>query len=435
VTCTGLTDGNSYTLTLTSTSGSNTYSNVVSGVISFTNPDPPTSVTATVQTSPAGESGNGQVQVKWNAPAATGGFPIASYNVSLVDDSNQANTSGGCQQPSGESARSTICTGLTKGDHYSFSVESVTTPGVKSLSKGSSSSTLVYGAPAAPTQLTIATNNENNDGKVTLSWTDPTDLGGNPNGISSYIISYASGNSNPTTTTLRPDQNPTTCPGQPKYCYTFVPSSVIAPTWSVTVNNGFDSPSASLQPPGAPKITLATGAIAGENSVKVSWVANPAATNYRALAWPAGSGLNPSGSSCTTATTTCTITGLNAGISYFVAVEASSGSGFTNGDSITWGFSLTSATAIRKPSAPSNLQVSVDGLVPATMSVSWDADTVTSAGGSQSWSYVCTLNYDDRGVVKTVATDTAGQNQPNCSFTTGSTYLSNPVCPNGIYLG
>jgi len=433
VTCINLTPGHGYTFTLTSTSGSNTSTSSLGSVTPFTYPSAPTNVTATILKSDAGPTTNGQVQLSWTA-GDNGGSPLTGYVIDLTDLHAALGPDAGCQPASG-SATSTICTGLTKGHQYQFSVQSSNAPGVLSLSTGLSPSTVVYGAPAAPSSLKVATNDPSNSGKVTLAWANPTDVGSAPGGITGYTITYGSGAA-VTTLSLSAAQVSTQCTTLVgDHCYTFTPNVSQAPTWTISVSNGFASPSVSLTPPGAPVVSALVGAAAGEtgeNSIEVQWTANPAATNYQAFAWADGTSFNSAGPSCSSASTSCAITGLVPGMSYHVAVEASQGGTFTSADSVTWGFLPSTVIPITTPNAPANLNVNVDsGNGTSTMTATWNGDTVASAGGSSSWGYTCSLQY----ATTTVGSATSSANQTNCSFVANPAPVPSPVCSTGIYLG
>jgi hypothetical protein len=108
-TVTGLSDGTTYTFTVTATnaigtSGPSAPSNPVTPAAP-TVPGAPTSVTAT--------AGNAQASVQWTAPASNGGSPILSYTVT-------SNPAGGTASTLG--ATSTTVTGLTNGTSYTFTV-------------------------------------------------------------------------------------------------------------------------------------------------------------------------------------------------------------------------------------------------------------------------------------------------------------------------
>ncbi len=430
VTCINLTPGHGYTFTLTSTSGSNTSTSSLGGVTPFTYPSPPTNVTATVLMSDAGSTTNGQVQLSWTA-GDNGGSPLTGYVVELKDLNASASTAGGCQAAGG-SATSTTCTGLTKGHHYQFSVQSSNAPGVFSLSPGLSPSTVVYGAPAVPSSLKVATNDPSNSGKVTLAWANPTDVGSAPGGITGYTITYGSGAA-VTTLSLSAAQVSTQCTTLVgDHCYTFTPNVSQAPTWTISVSNGFASPSVSLTPPGAPTVSAVVGKTVVASSIGVQWTAEPAATNYQAFAWADGTSFNSAGPPCSSASTSCAITGLVPGTSYHVAVEASQGGTFTSADSVTWGFLPSTVIPITTPNAPANLNVNVDsGNGTSTMTATWNGDTVASAGGSSSWEYTCSLQY----ATTTVGSATSSANQTNCSFVANPAPVPSPSCSTGIYLG
>ena len=125
-TVTGLTDGTTYTFTVTATNAVNTSApSAPSNPVTPnppTVPDPPTGVTAT--------AGNAQASVHWTAPANNGGSPITGYTVTSDPAGGTASTLG---------ATSATVTGLTNGTAYTFTVtaSNVVGPSVPSASSNS----------------------------------------------------------------------------------------------------------------------------------------------------------------------------------------------------------------------------------------------------------------------------------------------------------
>ena len=170
-TVTGLTDGTTYTFTVTATNGVGTSapsapSNPVTPAPP-TVPDPPTGVTAT--------AGDAQATVHWTAPAFNGGSPIINYTVT--------SDPGGLTGTSVGAATSATVLGLTDGITYTFSV--VATNGVGDSSSGGPSNPVTPSAPTVPDPPTGVVATAGN-AQATVSWTPPASNGGSP--ILSYTV-------------------------------------------------------------------------------------------------------------------------------------------------------------------------------------------------------------------------------------------------------
>ncbi len=144
-TVTGLTNGTSYTFTVTATNSAGTSSPSSSSAAvtpAPVVPDAPTSV--------AGAGGNGQVVVSWSAPASTGGAAITAYTVTASPDGRT------CEWSSGAALSCTI-TGLTNGTSYTFTVTATNAVGTSSASLASSAVTpvTVPDAPSSPPGTTL----------------------------------------------------------------------------------------------------------------------------------------------------------------------------------------------------------------------------------------------------------------------------------------
>jgi hypothetical protein len=159
-TVTGLTNGTSYTFSVTATSASGTgiASNASNSVTPSTTPGAPTNVTAT-------NAANAQSVVSWTAPGSNGGATITGYTVTSSPDSRT------CVSTTG--ALSCTVTGLTNGRSYTFSVTATNARGAGSASNASNSVTPST-TPGAPTNVT-ATNAAN--AQSVVSWTAPASNG------------------------------------------------------------------------------------------------------------------------------------------------------------------------------------------------------------------------------------------------------------------
>ncbi len=176
---TGLTNGDSYTFTVTATNA------VGSGA-------PSTSATATPVAeagAPTGLTllpGNGEVTVSWTAPSSNGGSPITGYTVSSYPGGRTCTWTSGPLDCS--------VTGLTNGDSYSFWVAATNGVGTGQMSEYAT--TMLASVPGAPTGLTAHAGN----GAVTVSWAAPASNGGSP--ITGYTVAASSGGKTCTTAAL-----------------------------------------------------------------------------------------------------------------------------------------------------------------------------------------------------------------------------------------
>ena len=145
ITVTGLTNGTTYTFTVTATNsaGGSPTSPTSPSVTPVTIPEAPTSVTATV--------GNSEAIVSFTAPTNDGGATITSYTVT---------SSPGGLTATGSSPPITV-TGLTNGTAYTFTVEATNSAGCSPTSPTSPSVTPVapVTVPDSPTDVTATVGN------------------------------------------------------------------------------------------------------------------------------------------------------------------------------------------------------------------------------------------------------------------------------------
>jgi subtilisin family serine protease/fibronectin type 3 domain-containing protein len=241
-TVTGLTNGTTYSFTVSATNavGTGPASSAASATPA-TVPGAPTALTAT--------RGNAQVSLSWNAPASDGGSAITSYTATASPGGATCSTSGlGC-----------TVTGLTNGTSYSFTVAA--TNGVGSGSASAAASATPATVPSAPTGLAATRGNA----QVALSWTAPASNGGSP--ISGYTVTASPGGATCSTSSLG--------------CTVTGLTNGTTYSFTVTATNGVGtgpaSASASATPatvPGAPTLAVPT---AGNASVGLSWT--PPASN------------------------------------------------------------------------------------------------------------------------------------------------------------
>ena len=140
---TGLTQGTTYTfsVTATNTTGTGPSSTTSSGIVAASPPGSPASVTAT--------AGDGQATVTFNAPVQDGGVPISSYVVTWDPADTNATDS---TTPS--SSLTHVITGLTNGQAYSFTVKAINYAGLSSSSSAPSQPVI----PGTTTSYSISGN-------------------------------------------------------------------------------------------------------------------------------------------------------------------------------------------------------------------------------------------------------------------------------------
>ena len=171
LTVNGLTAGKTYTcdVTASNSQGAGAASSTGS-IIPLGVPDAPTAVSAT--------AGNGQAVVTFTAPTNTGGSTITGYSASCTSSNG-----GAAGTITGSSSPLTV-TGLTNGKTYTCAITATNAQGTGSASTASSP-IIPLGVPDAPTAVIATPGNA----QVSLSWTAPTNTGGQP--ITGYTVTGA----------------------------------------------------------------------------------------------------------------------------------------------------------------------------------------------------------------------------------------------------
>ena len=167
ITVTGLTNGVSYTFTVTASNalGTSTASSATSGVTPATVPDAPTNIAASIGDTSAG--------ITFSAPASNGGSAITYYTVT-------SNTGGHSTTTTSTSA---IMTGLTNGVTYTFTVTATNAIGT-STSSGTSNGVTPATFPSAPLNPAATVQ----DSSIDLSWSAPSTNGGST--LTDYVVEY-----------------------------------------------------------------------------------------------------------------------------------------------------------------------------------------------------------------------------------------------------
>jgi len=291
---TGLTNGTAYTFTVkaTNVAGDSVASTASASITPRGVPGAPTAVTGT--------AGNQQVSVSWTAPVSNGGSAITTYTATASPGGRTCTASTG-----------TTCTvtSLTNGTAYTFTVKATNIAG-DSVASAASAAVTPRTLPGAPTGV----NGNPGNKQVSVFWVPPSSTGGSP--ITNYTVTATPGGQGCST----PGTSCTVTGLTNGSAYTFTVKAT---------NTAGDSPnstaSSSITPrtvPGTP--TAVTGAVSNAQ-VSVSWSAptfdgGVPITKYTVTA-------TPSGRSCSTASTSCIVTGLINGTSYTFVVVATNDAG------------------------------------------------------------------------------------------------------------
>ena len=260
-TITGLTNGTSYTFTVTATNaaGTSAPSSPSAPVTPVTTAGAPTNVSAS--------AGNAVATVSWSAPASNGGSAIVGYIVTAAPGGATCTTTD----------LSCTITGLNNGTSYTFTVQAINAVGSSASSTASPAATPVT-TPDAPTGVSGVAGNTS----VLVSFKKPNFNGGTP--VISYVVTAMPGGASCTTTSLN--------------CTIIGLSNGTSYTFTVVAINAVGSSASSTQSNAVTPVTAASAptgvsAVPGNGSAVVSWSApssngGSAITGYVVTSSPKG---------------------------------------------------------------------------------------------------------------------------------------------------
>ena len=356
-TITGLTNGTSYTFTVTATNsaGTSAASTPSAAITPITIPDAPIAASAV--------AGNGSATISFGAPGSNGGSAITGYTVTASDGTGSGLGGDGNTCTATDPTDSCTITGLTNGTSYTFTVTATNAAGTSAPSAPSAAVTPVTVA-GAPTNVSATPGN----GVATITWTAPSSNGGTA--IVGYIV------------TASPDG--ATCSTTDTSCTISGLTNGTSYTFTVVAINAVGSSASSTASPAITPVTTPdapTGVrgIAGNTSVLVSF-SRPNNGGSAIIGFTVTAA--PGGASCTTTGSNCTIIGLTNGTAYTFTVAAANavGSGAP---------SLASApvTPMTTAGAPTSVVAIASN---ASATISWSAPT--SNGGSAITRYTVTAS-------------------------------------------
>ena len=242
---------------------------------------------------------DGSVTLSWTG-SSTSGTPVTSYTVPANDGSS-------CDTPNGEQTTCTI-SGLTNGQTYTFYV-------VANSLAGSSLSTSVrampIGVPTVPQQVSVVAGNAS----AVISFGPPAFNGGSL--VTRYVASDEFGD-----TCWKQAAGSCRISGLTNgQTYTF---TVVA----INVAGASNAVSVQAMPAGPPSPPTGVIAQAQNGKVLVAWI--PSADNGSKVLRYTVTSSSSSKQSCTSTTSSCTVSGLRNGESYFFLVKATNALGTSN---------------------------------------------------------------------------------------------------------
>lgn len=372
---TGLTNGTSYTFTVTaSNTGATSAPSLASAPVTPVatgRPSPPLNVVA----SPGFE----QASVSWTAPSSQGTSGITQYLVrSFNANTNAADDT--CSVSGIPPATTCVVTNLTNSTPYYFVVTAINASGSSLPSVPSAAVTPgAIVTPGAPTGVTAVAG----VGAASVTWVAPSSTGGSA--ITGYTVTSNPGGRTCTTT------GSLTCSvtgltGGTSYTFT-VTATNSSGTGPASAASNAVTPTGAIVP-GAPTAVTAT---AGNASALVSWTAplvigSSAITGYTVTSASTLLG-TPVRTCTTTGATSCTVSNLTNGITYSFTVTATNAAG--TGAASAASNAVTPGSAV--PSEPRSVTATAGD---AAATVTWVAPT--TPGSSAITGYTVTSTPGNR---------------------------------------
>jgi len=300
-TISSLTNGTSYNVSLRADNGvgSSLSSSPMSGT-PYTVPSAPQNVQAAGAATSA--------QVSWSVPASTGGSAVITYTASAFS----APTGGSAVATCTTSSTTCAISGLTNDTTYYFSVTATNAAGAGPVSNPRVS-TVPVALPGPPTLTALTVG----DAFVSVPFTAGTQDTNNP--ITGYQYSTDGG------TTWQAATGSTS----PIIISNLTNGTAYSVELRATSANG--SGGASNAEPGTPyaapdpTANATTSYVAGSGQVTVTWVApnnnGAAISSYTVTAFTAPIG-GTQVTTCTTATLSCTLSGLSNGTTYYISIQS-----------------------------------------------------------------------------------------------------------------
>ncbi|MBU6279860.1 MAG: fibronectin type III domain-containing protein [Actinomycetales bacterium] len=315
-TITGLTNGTAVYIDVIATNaiGSSTASTPRVTVTPGGTPGAPTSVAAT--------SGNAQAVITWTAPTSNGGSAITGYTARAWTAATAGTQLGSC------TATTTTCTitGLTNGTAVYIDVVAANALGTSAASTPRVAVT-PGGVPGAPTSVTAVAGKS----RVTVRWAAPLSTGGAAvQGYTATAWSAATGGT--ALGTCSTGARGTSC----RILGLANGAAVYVDVAARNANGAgaASTPRVAVTPIGTAGLAKGVAVSAQVRQLTVSWNRpdddDSQIYGYAVRAWSAANG-GWVVSSCTTAGTSCVLTRLNRGVTYYIDVATLSSDGFGTG--------------------------------------------------------------------------------------------------------